>query len=60
VVGAAVGTPSGRILTAAAMTAHNTFEAPHTVEPAPFAGASVVGGQLSVALPPLSVVILDL
>jgi alpha-N-arabinofuranosidase len=60
VAGAAVGTPSGRILTAAAMTAHNTFEAPHTVEPAPFAGASVVGGQLSVALPPLSVVILDL
>jgi alpha-N-arabinofuranosidase len=58
--GAAVATPSGRILTAAAMTAHNTFEAPHTVEPAAFTGASVVDGQLRIALPPLSVVILNL
>jgi alpha-L-arabinofuranosidase len=51
---------SGRILTAAAMTSHNTFEAPHAVEPAPFRGATLAGGQLSVALPPLSVVVLEL
>ena len=58
--GAPVGQPVGRVLTAGNMTAHNTFEAPHTVEPMPFTGASVSGGHLTVALPPLSVVILEL
>jgi alpha-N-arabinofuranosidase len=51
---------SGRILTAPAMTAHNTFDAPHAVEPAPFQGATLSGSQLSVALPPMSVVVLEL
>jgi alpha-L-arabinofuranosidase len=51
---------SGRILTAAAMDAHNTFDAPDTVKPAAFTGATLSAGTLSVTLPPKSVVMLDL
>jgi len=58
--GAELGTPTGRILTAPSMTSHNTFDAPHAVEPAPFSGATVSGGKLSVTLPALSVVVLEL
>jgi alpha-N-arabinofuranosidase len=60
VSGAKIGSVSGRVLTAPSMTSHNTFDAPHTVEPASFAGASVSGGHLTVTLPPLSVVVLEL
>ena len=51
---------SGRILTAEAMNAHNTFAAPHTVEPAPFEGAQLDGEQLTIELPPMSIVVLEL
>jgi alpha-N-arabinofuranosidase len=51
---------SGRILTATAMDAHNTFGAPDTVKPAPFAGARISDQTLSVSLPPKSIVMLDL
>jgi alpha-N-arabinofuranosidase len=51
---------TGRILTAGAMNAHNTFDAPETVKPAAFTGAQVNGGTLTVTLPPKSVVVLDL
>jgi alpha-N-arabinofuranosidase len=51
---------SGNILTAAALDAHNTFEAPHTLEPKAFTDAHVNGGNLKVALPPKSVVVLRL
>jgi len=51
---------SGRILTAPAITSHNTFEAPHAVEPAVFSGARLAGGSLSVELPAKSVVVLTL
>ena len=51
---------SGRVLTAPAMNAHNSFDAPDTVRPVPFTGATVGGGTLSVTLPPKSVVVLDL
>jgi alpha-N-arabinofuranosidase len=50
---------SARILTAAAMDAHNTFDAPDAVKPAPFSGASLANGTLTVELPPKSVVMLD-
>jgi alpha-N-arabinofuranosidase len=60
VSGAAVGLPTGRVLTAPQMTSHNTFEAPNAVEPVPFTGTTVTGGKLSVVLPPLSVVILEI
>jgi alpha-N-arabinofuranosidase len=58
--GVAATAVAGRILTADAMTARNTFEAPHTVHPERFTGATLVGGKLQVALPAKSVVVLDL
>jgi alpha-N-arabinofuranosidase len=42
------------------MTAHNTFDDPHAVEPRPFSGARSSGAGLEVLLPPLSVVMLNL
>jgi alpha-N-arabinofuranosidase len=58
--GADAASVTGRILTAPSMTAHNTFDAPHAVEPVPFAGASASGKRLTVRLPPLCVVILEI
>ncbi len=51
---------SGRLLTGATMDAHNTFDAPDTVHPVGFTGAELQGDQLTVALPPMSVVMLEL
>ena len=59
-VGVAAGAVSGRVLTAPALNSCNTFAAPHTVEPAPFTGASLAGDQLTVALPARAVVVLEL
>ena len=50
---------SGTVLTASAMDAHNTFDAPDAVHPVAFNGARIVGGRLSLTLPPKSVVVLD-
>ncbi|HEU0066069.1 MAG TPA: alpha-L-arabinofuranosidase C-terminal domain-containing protein [Sphingomonas sp.] len=57
VTGASV---TGRVLTAGAIDAHNTFDAPDTVRPAAFTGATLAGGTLTVTLPPKSVVMLDI
>jgi alpha-N-arabinofuranosidase len=46
---------TGRILTAEAMDAHNTFDRPDAVKPAPFNGADVAGDRLIVTLPAKSV-----
>jgi alpha-N-arabinofuranosidase len=51
---------SGRILTAPDMTSHNTFDAPNTVAPKPFLDATLAGGELSVVMPPKSLVVLEL
>jgi alpha-N-arabinofuranosidase len=51
---------SGRILTAPAVTSHNTFAAPHAVEPTKFDGATLVNGTLTINLPAKSVVVLTL
>jgi alpha-N-arabinofuranosidase len=51
---------AGRVLTAAATNAHNTFEAPEAVRPAAFSGAAVKGDTLEVRLPAKSVVVLAL
>ncbi|TYT25238.1 alpha-N-arabinofuranosidase [Luteimonas viscosa] len=51
---------SGRVLTAGAITAHNSFDQPETVKPAAFDGARLAGGTLTVALPAKSVVVLAL
>ncbi|HEY0945665.1 MAG TPA: alpha-N-arabinofuranosidase [Opitutaceae bacterium] len=51
---------SGRVLTADAMNAHNTFEKPDAVQPAAFKGATLAGDKLTIALPAKSVVVLEL
>ena len=58
--GVTAKTISGRVLTAPAVTSHNTFDAPHTVEPARFDGATLADGKLTIALPAKSVVVLTL
>jgi alpha-N-arabinofuranosidase len=58
--GIAPGAVTGRILTAAAIDAHNTFDAPNAVQPAPFSGATLKGDTLDVGLPARSVVVLAL
>jgi alpha-N-arabinofuranosidase len=58
--GVAAKTVTGRILTAPAMNARNTFEAPNAVHPVPFTGATLDGATLTVALPAKSVVVLEL
>ena len=50
----------GEILTASAMDARNTFDAPNAIRPVPFTGASLGGGKLSLTLPAKSVVVLTL
>ena len=51
---------SGEILTASAMDARNTFEAPDAVHPSAFSGASLQGSTVSLTLPAKSVVVLRL
>jgi len=51
---------TGRILTAEAMNAHNTFERPDAVKPAEFSGARLTASGFEVRLPPKSVVVLEL
>ncbi len=58
--GLTVGSVSGRVLTADAMNAHNTFDAPETVKPVPFHGATLENGFLTIQLPAKSVVSLAL
>lgn len=58
--GVRAGGVTGRVLSAPAMDSDNSFGRPDLVRPAPFAGARVGGGRLTVALPPRSVVVLEL
>jgi alpha-N-arabinofuranosidase len=51
---------SGRVLTAAAMQAHNTFESPEAVKPSEFHGAKVTNNGFTATLPAKSVVVLEL
>jgi alpha-N-arabinofuranosidase len=51
---------SGTILTAPAITSHNTFDDPDAVKPAAFTGARIAGGKLVVAMPAKSIVVLTL
>jgi alpha-N-arabinofuranosidase len=51
---------TGQVLTAAQMTALNTFDAPNAVTPQAFGGAQIAGDTLTVALPAKSVVMLEL
>jgi len=54
--GAAARGAEGRVLTAASMDAHNTFDLPGAVSPAPFTGERV-GEALRFDLPPKSVAV---
>lgn len=49
----------GRILTAAKVNDHNTFDSPKKVQPQQFKDAKFEGGVLKVKLPPVSVVVLE-
>ena len=51
---------SGRVLTSAHVQDHNTFEKPETIKPATFNGAKLSGNTLTVTLPPVSVVVLEM
>jgi alpha-N-arabinofuranosidase len=58
--GAAPARLTGRVLTAAAMNATNTFDKPDAVRPAPFTDFKTQGGLITLSLPPKSVVVLEL
>jgi alpha-N-arabinofuranosidase len=60
VAGSAVKGVSGEVLTAAAMNAMNTFDRPEAVRPARFGGYKLQGSQLTLSIPPKSVVMLEL
>jgi alpha-N-arabinofuranosidase len=51
---------TGRVLTAPAMQAHNTFAEPHAVTPVPFDGVRLAGSTLTVTLPAKSVAVVEL
>ena len=51
---------TGRVLTSAKVQDYNTFENPTKIKPAPFTGAKLSGDNLTVTLPPVSVVMLEL
>ena len=52
------GVATGRMLTATAMDAHNTFERPESIVPAPFR-AGVTAGRLAFDLPPKAIVVVS-
>lgn len=58
--GAKVSKASGRILTANAITAHNTFDQQEVVRPVTFNETKLDGDSLTVNLPAKSVVVLEL
>ncbi len=58
--GTKIATLSGRVLTAAAMNAHNTFDQPENVKPAPFTGVTLSADGFTATLPAKSVAVLEL
>jgi alpha-L-arabinofuranosidase len=58
--GATVKTVAGRVLTADAMDAHNTFDNPDVVHPVEFTGAELADGKLVVHMPAKSIVVMEL
>jgi alpha-N-arabinofuranosidase len=60
VAGSTIKGVNGEVLTAAAMNAMNTFDAPNTVRPAQFNGYKIQDSQLILNIPPKSVVVLEL
>ena len=60
VAGATPRTVAGRVLTAPAVNAMNTFDRPDVVKPVEFRGAKAEGGALTLTLPAKSVVVVEL
>jgi len=60
VIGDTFKTATGEVLTSKEMNAFNSFEKPETVKPASFSGYKFKEGILTVAMPPKSVVVLEL
>jgi alpha-N-arabinofuranosidase len=58
--GAGPARVAGRLLTADAINAHNTFDQPEAVKPVAFDGARLAGGTLQVDLPAKSVAVLEI
>ena len=51
---------AGRILRSDKLQDHNTFDNPQKIQPALYSGAVLKGKELSVKIPPFSVVVLEL
>ncbi|WP_318153462.1 alpha-N-arabinofuranosidase [Paenibacillus vietnamensis] len=54
------GTVYGTVLTSHDMHAHNTFQQPDAIKPAPFYGVTVTAEGFTAELPPMSVVVLTI
>jgi alpha-N-arabinofuranosidase len=59
VAGTKVKGAAGKVLTSAAMDAHNTFEQPQAVKPAAFS-ARAAGGKLAIKVPAKAVIVVSL
>jgi len=57
--GAIPGKLAGTILTATAMDAHNTFDKPATVKPAPFSASRVSESSIRAVVPAKSIIVLS-
>ena len=57
IAGTQPGEAAGRVLTGDAMEAHNRFDAPEAVVPAPLQGVALRDGRLELRLPPRSVAV---
>ncbi len=60
VIGSMVGDITGEVLTASTMNAMNTFDNPNAIQPAPFSDYRIQDAQMSLSIPPKSVVVLEL
>jgi alpha-N-arabinofuranosidase len=59
VAGAKVKGAAGKVLTSSVMDAHNTFQNPQAIEPAPFS-ARAAGGKLAIKMPAKAVMVVAL
>jgi alpha-N-arabinofuranosidase len=51
---------TGRILQSAKLQDHNSFDDPMKIKPAVFNGANITGSNLTLKMPPFSVIVLEL
>jgi alpha-N-arabinofuranosidase len=58
--GMSLQSAQGRVLTADQMTAHNSFDAPEQVRPAAMASVPAQDNKVTLTIPPMSVVVLEL